>query len=121
MEKASKINVFSGRERGTKSKNQILTGSKGADTQNISALSLFPHAMGTKNLWRFLRPFWKGAGHMKLREKEKRMVYQIESTNQNVALNEIYMTWRYTRSQATMLMYGKVTYKHLIDSCPVIP
>ncbi len=29
------------------------------------------------------------------------MVYQIESTNQNAALNEIYMTWRYTRSQAT--------------------
>ena len=41
MEKVSKINVFRGRERGTKSKNQILTGSKGADTQNISALFLF--------------------------------------------------------------------------------
>ena len=40
MEKVSKINVFRGRERGTKSKNQILTGSKGADTQNISALFL---------------------------------------------------------------------------------
>lgn len=38
---------------------------------------------------------------MKLNEEEKRMVYQIESTNQNAALNEIYMTWRYTRSQAT--------------------
>ena len=38
---------------------------------------------------------------MKLSEEEKRMVYQIESTNQNAALNEIYMTWRYTRSQAT--------------------
>ncbi len=38
---------------------------------------------------------------MKLNEEEKRMVYQIESTNQSVALNEIYMTWRYTRSQAT--------------------
>ncbi len=39
---------------------------------------------------------------MKLNEEEKRMVYQIESTNQGAALNEIYMTWRYTRSQATM-------------------
>lgn len=38
---------------------------------------------------------------MKLNEEEKRMVYQIESTNQNAALNEIYMTWRYTKSQAT--------------------
>ena len=37
---------------------------------------------------------------MKLNEEEKRMVYQIESTNQNAALNEIYMTWRYTKSQA---------------------
>ena len=46
MEKVSKINVFRGRERGTKSKNQILTGSKGADTQNISALFLFSHAVG---------------------------------------------------------------------------
>ena len=36
---------------------------------------------------------------MKLNEEEKRMVYQIESTNQNAALNEIYMTWRYTRSR----------------------
>ena len=38
---------------------------------------------------------------MKLNEEEKRMVYQIESTNQNAALNEIYMTWRYTQNQAT--------------------
>lgn len=38
---------------------------------------------------------------MKLNEEEKRMVYQIESTNQNAALNEIYMTWRYAKSQAT--------------------
>lgn len=38
---------------------------------------------------------------MKLNEEEKRMVYQIESTNQNATLNEIYMTWRYTKSQAT--------------------
>ena len=34
---------------------------------------------------------------MKLTETEMRMVFQIESTNQNVALNEIYMTWRYAR------------------------
>lgn len=32
---------------------------------------------------------------MNLNEAEKRMVYQIESTSQSVALNEIYMTWRY--------------------------
>ena len=38
---------------------------------------------------------------MKLNEAEMRMAYQIESTNQNAALNEIYMTWRYARSQAT--------------------
>lgn len=49
----------------------------------------------------FYAHFRKGAGRMKLNEEEKRMVYQIESTNQNAALNEIYMTWRYTRSQAT--------------------
>ena len=29
---------------------------------------------------------------MKLTEAEMRMVFQIESTNQNAALNEIYMT-----------------------------
>ena len=34
---------------------------------------------------------------MKLTEAEMRMVFQIESTNQNAALNEIYMTWRYGR------------------------
>lgn len=32
---------------------------------------------------------------MKLTEAEMRMVFQIESTNQNAALNEIYMTCRY--------------------------
>ena len=32
MEKVSKINDFRGREHGAKSKNQILTGSKGVDT-----------------------------------------------------------------------------------------
>ena len=38
---------------------------------------------------------------MNLTEAEKRMVYQIESTNQNAALNEVYMTWRYTKDQDT--------------------
>ncbi len=38
---------------------------------------------------------------MKLNEAEMRMAYQIESTSQNAALNEIYMTWRYAPSQAT--------------------
>lgn len=37
---------------------------------------------------------------MNLNEAEKRMVYQIESTNQVAALNEIYMTWRYAPNQA---------------------
>ncbi len=46
---------------------------------------------------------------MKLSEEEKRMVYQLENTNQDDALTEIYMTWRYTRSQTTMFMYGKET------------
>lgn len=30
---------------------------------------------------------------MKLNETEMRMAYQIESTSQNAALNEIYITW----------------------------
>ena len=38
---------------------------------------------------------------MKLTEAETRMVFQIESTNQNAALNEIYMTWRYAPNPAT--------------------
>lgn len=38
---------------------------------------------------------------MKLNEDEKRMVYQIESTNQAAALNEIYMTWRLAQSRET--------------------
>lgn len=37
---------------------------------------------------------------MNLSEAEKRMVYQIESTNQGAALNEIYMTWRYAPDKA---------------------
>lgn len=38
---------------------------------------------------------------MKLNEAEMRMAYQIESTNQASALNEIYMTWRYSQNQTT--------------------
>ena len=37
---------------------------------------------------------------MNLTETEKRMVYQIEGTDQNTALNEVYMTWRCADSQA---------------------
>lgn len=47
---------------------------------------------------------------MKLTEAEKRMVFQIESTNQNAALNEIYMTWRYAPNPAT-----KETAESLLD------
>ena len=56
MEKVSKINVFRGKEHDVKSKNQILTGSKGADTQNISALFLFLHAVGIKTYGVFSCP-----------------------------------------------------------------
>ncbi len=38
---------------------------------------------------------------MKLDEAEMRMAYQIEATSQSAALNEIYMTWRYTQSRET--------------------
>lgn len=38
---------------------------------------------------------------MHLNEAEKRMVFQIESTDPIAALHEIYMTWRYATSQAT--------------------
>lgn len=37
---------------------------------------------------------------MKLNEAEMRMAYQIESTDQNAVLNEIYMTWRYAPNKA---------------------
>ena len=47
---------------------------------------------------------------MKLTEAEMRMVFQIESTNQNAALNEIYMTWRYASNPAT-----KETAESLLD------
>ena len=36
---------------------------------------------------------------MKLNEAEIRMAYQIESTDPNAVLNEIYMTWRLSRNQ----------------------
>ena len=38
---------------------------------------------------------------MKLNEAEMRMAYQIESIDPNAVLNEIYMTWRLSRNQAT--------------------
>ena len=47
---------------------------------------------------------------MKLTEAEMRMVFQIESTNQNAALNEIYMTWCYAPNPAT-----KETAEGLLD------
>lgn len=47
---------------------------------------------------------------MKLTEAEMRMVFQIESTNQNAALNEIYMTWCYAPNPAT-----KETAESLLD------
>ena len=47
---------------------------------------------------------------MKLTEAEMRMVFQIESTNQNAALNEIYMTWRYAPNPA-----AKETAEGLLD------
>ena len=47
---------------------------------------------------------------MKLTEAEMRMVFQIESTNQTAALNEIYMTWRYAPNSAT-----KETAEGLLD------
>ena len=47
---------------------------------------------------------------MKLTEAEMRMVFQIESTNQNATLNEIYMTWRYAPNQAV-----KETAESLLD------
>ena len=47
---------------------------------------------------------------MKLTEAEMRMVFQIESTNQNAALNEIYMTWCYAPNLAT-----KETAESLLD------
>lgn len=36
---------------------------------------------------------------MKLNEAEMRMAYQIEATSQSAAMNEIYMTWRYTQDR----------------------
>ena len=37
---------------------------------------------------------------MQLNEAKMRMAYQIESTDPNAVLNEIYMTWRLSRNQA---------------------
>ena len=37
---------------------------------------------------------------MKQSETEMRMACQIESTDPNAVLNEIYMTWRLSRNQA---------------------
>ena len=53
---------------------------------------------------------------MKLTEAEMRMVFQIESTNQNAALNEIYMTWRYAPNPAT-----KETAESLLDKLRPLP
>ena len=52
---------------------------------------------------------------MKLTEAEMRMVFQIESTNQNAALNEIYMTWRYAPNPAT-----KETAESLLDKLRIL-
>ena len=38
---------------------------------------------------------------MKLNEAEMRMAYQVESRDPNAVLNEIYMTWRLSRTRAT--------------------
>ncbi len=38
-------------------------------------------------------------------DEEKRVTYQIESTNQAATLNEIYMTWRYAPNQAILHAY----------------
>ena len=55
MEKVSKINVFRGREHGAKSKNQILTGSKGVDTKISAPFSCSPRRRH-KTLRRFFMP-----------------------------------------------------------------
>ena len=57
----------------------------------------------------FLYPFLKEAGNETDRSRNE-MVFQIESTNQNAALNEIYMTWRYAPNPAT-----KETAEGLLD------
>lgn len=38
---------------------------------------------------------------MKLTDAEERMVFQIESTDQNAAMDEIFMKWRYAPNPAT--------------------
>lgn len=58
---------------------------------------------------------------MKLNETEMRMAYQIESTSQNAALNEIYITWLKEKSGLPnvvfhSLRHSNTTYrlKHMI-------
>ena len=63
---------------------------------------LHTDAIGTKTCGVFLCPFLeKEPDRWKLNEAEMRMAYQIESTDPNAVLNEIYMTWRLSRNQAT--------------------
>ena len=73
----------------------------------------------------FYAHFQKGAGGMKLNEDEKRMAYQIESTNQAAALNEIYMTWRLAQNQKTKdtaeSLYEAVPYRGRIRESPGEP
>ena len=49
---------------------------------------------------------------MKLNEAEMRMAYQIESTDPNAVLNEIYMTWRLSKNQAIMIAHRLKTVRH---------
>ena len=51
---------------------------------------------------------------MKLNEAEMRMAYQIESTDPNAVLNEIYMTWRLSRNQAKVAIVRANRY--VVDS-----
>ena len=68
-----------------------------------------PTSQGIENLWRFFIPILKEAGNETDRSRNEDGV-QIESTNQNAALNEIYMTWRYAPNPAT-----KETAEGLLD------
>ena len=59
------------------------------------------NATGTQKPVAFFHAhFGREGATMDLSEDEKRMVYQIEGTDQNTALNEVYMTWRCADSQA---------------------
>lgn len=63
---------------------------------------------------------------MKLNEAEMRMAYQIESTDPNAVLNEIYMTWRLSRNQATRdtaesLNHGGQPFNdNMLRPCPML-